>query len=109
MAVLPALSMMAAICMLPESPRWLLRQKREEEAEAALALVTSEVGEPFKEEMEALRQVVNEDHLQANQTIFGALCTLWSEVPLRRAGLLGILVMTLNQRAGQALTLLPPV
>ena len=151
LAAVPALLLLLAVMPLPESPRWLVRHARYDEARAALRavagegndkVVTAELQEVRHERsllhlatpLGALRphpcpplcafsqhcsqatlacshqptpppplcvsRAQIRDTLAAESAPRGGLVALWGETNLRRAAMLGVALMALNQLSG---------
>lgn len=106
LAALAAVGLIVTLYPLPESPRWLLRVGRAGEAEESLvriaggslfALKGAPKTEAVAAELASLREAVALE--EAEEHTSGGLHALWTEAPLRRAALLGLLLMSLQQCA----------
>ncbi|KAK3689080.1 general substrate transporter [Podospora appendiculata] len=92
----PAVLLFMGLCILPESPRWLAKKDRWEEAKSVLALVHSK-GDPNSpwviREMEEIREVVEFERANAdvsyfelltpkmlNRTSIGVFMQIWSQL-----------------------------
>lgn len=94
--MIPAMGLFGAMFFLPESPRWLARQDRWEEAHAVLALVHSkgDRDSPFvRRELEEIREMVEFEKQNAdvtylellkphmiNRTHIGVFTQIWSQL-----------------------------
>jgi len=94
--MLPAIFLFAAMMFLPESPRWLARQDRWEEAVQVLALVHAhgDANSPFvAKEMAEIREVVEFERANSdvtywellkpsmiNRTHIGIFTQIWSQL-----------------------------
>ncbi|PSS13107.1 hypothetical protein M430DRAFT_265027 [Amorphotheca resinae ATCC 22711] len=94
--MLPAIFLLGAMTFLPESPRWLAKHDRWEEAVSVLALVHAggDVNSPFvHKEVEEIREVVEFERANAdvtywellkpnmiNRTHIGVFCQIWSQL-----------------------------
>ena len=88
-AAVPALVFVLVIVFSKESPRWLMKRGREEEAAHVLASIN---GAPeAKVEAEAIRQSLSEEEGGIRELLTG---------PLRRALVVGFLLAALSQTSG---------
>ncbi|KAG8065259.1 hypothetical protein GUJ93_ZPchr0004g38638 [Zizania palustris] len=101
-AGVPALIQFVLMWMLPESPRWLYRQNRKEEASAILRKIypATEV----EQEIDALRRSV-EDEIQlegsiGEQSLLGKLRKALSSKVVRRGLMAGIIAQVAQQFVG---------
>lgn len=94
--MIPAILLYLGLCFLPESPRWLAKKDRWEEASAVLALVhgKGDANSPWveqeraeiKEAVEFERQNANVSYLELfqpkmlNRTAIGVFTQIWSQL-----------------------------
>uniref|UniRef100_A0A0E0DG22 Major facilitator superfamily (MFS) profile domain-containing protein n=1 Tax=Oryza meridionalis TaxID=40149 RepID=A0A0E0DG22_9ORYZ len=101
-AGLPAFIQFILMCMLPESPRWLYRQDRKEEAEAILRKIypAAEV----EEEIDSLRRSIeHEKQLEGSigeQSLVGKLTKALSSKVVRRGLMAGVIAQVAQQFVG---------
>ncbi|KAK0625006.1 general substrate transporter [Bombardia bombarda] len=93
---IPAVMLFLGLCFLPESPRWLAKKDRWEEAKSVLALVHSkgDMNSPWVlRELEEIREVVEFERLNSdvsyfelftpkmlNRTSIGVFTQIWSQL-----------------------------
>lgn len=109
LAALPAIVLWVGFYLVPESPRWLVQVGRDVEAEAVLRRIHGR--DDVSPEMAELQKAIGmQPDLGSGSSmtlsrrtsrVAGGTCeqlaTLWSERPLRRAAMLGIGMMAMNQ------------
>ena len=112
LSALPAILLLLALVPLPESPRWLylrgqiadarasLDARRGADAIASDPLAADEAQRDFERMSTALDEESRSSSHASNGGWLSMLGALWSEPPLRRAALLGLLLMALNQLSG---------
>ncbi|XP_065853851.1 inositol transporter 4-like [Euphorbia lathyris] len=100
-AAIPPLIQFLLMLSLPESPRWLYKEDKVEEAKAILAKIYPE--EEVEEEIRALRDSVEADHKMDEHTGKGMMTKLkgaFTDVAIRRALYAGITVQVAQQFVG---------
>uniref|UniRef100_A0A1D1YSB1 Putative inositol transporter 2 n=1 Tax=Anthurium amnicola TaxID=1678845 RepID=A0A1D1YSB1_9ARAE len=101
-AGLPALVQFVLMLMLPESPRWLYRKNRKEEAEDILRKIYPP--HEVDNEIEALRQSIEaeikEEGSIGEGNIFAKVRKAWSNTIVRRGLVAGILCQVAQQFVG---------
>ncbi|KAF5951021.1 hypothetical protein HYC85_013014 [Camellia sinensis] len=101
-AGLPAIVQFVLMISLPESPRWLYRNERVEEARAILERIYS--AEEVEDEMQALKSSLEQE--KAEESAMGETSTLgkvkkaWSDDVVRRGLYAGITVQVAQQFVG---------
>ncbi|KXX75809.1 High-affinity glucose transporter [Madurella mycetomatis] len=94
--MLPALLLFLGLCFLPESPRWLAKKDRWDEAKCVLTLVRGkgDINSPWvHRELEEIREAVDFEHANANvsyrellapkmlnRTSIGVFTQIWSQL-----------------------------
>jgi len=96
LALLPALMQLVGQWMLPESPRWLVQMGKMDEAARVLRLMSGRDDEGGVELKEICDAIQGEGKVNGGQ----ALMQLWQTTRLRRATLVGILLMAMQQFSG---------
>eukprot|EP00928_Gymnodinium_smaydae_P043077 TRINITY_DN28940_c0_g1_i1.p1 TRINITY_DN28940_c0_g1~~TRINITY_DN28940_c0_g1_i1.p1 ORF type:complete len:534 (-),score=66.01 TRINITY_DN28940_c0_g1_i1:164-1537(-) len=107
LAACPALVLLVGFLFLPESPRWLVMKGRMADAEAVLRMISKQddVSQPLEEILTGVRK---EDGQGDGDTGLIALLRragkkmqkIWMQAPVRRAALLGLGLMAMNQLSG---------
>jgi len=107
LAAAPALLLFAGFVFLPESPRWLAMKDRLADAEGVLRLVhgRQDVTTELNEILKSIRDEGEAKDKNAGCSALmrrGArkLCTIWGTKEVRRAAILGIGLMGMNQLSG---------
>ncbi|KAK4483328.1 hypothetical protein RD792_010514 [Penstemon davidsonii] len=97
-AGLPALIQFILMMSLPESPRWLYRNGKEDEAKAILEKIYS--AEEVEDEIQALRTSVEQENNEQIGGIFSQLKSAWKNDVVRRGLYAGITVQVAQQFVG---------
>ena len=113
LAAVPALLLLLALYTLPESPRWLYLKGDTAAAQAALSARRSDEKDGGSEEgriefslmcdsldAERRQQAGSKSGGEGVSGVLQLLTALWTDVSLRRASLLGLLLMGMNQLSG---------
>lgn len=101
-AAIPAVIQFVGFMFMPESPRWLIRQQREDEALAALKRIRGE-GACVLREFDKIRQnqlelVIQEDRRKEQKR--NIIVAIFRKTATRRALTVGCLLMAAQQLAG---------
>jgi SP family myo-inositol transporter-like MFS transporter 13 len=101
-AAIPAIIQFVGFMFMPESPRWLIRQQREQEALAALKRIRGE-GACVVREFDKIRQnqlelVIQEDRRKEQKR--NIIVAIFRKTATRRALTVGCLLMAAQQLAG---------
>mmetsp|Transcript_174164 Transcript_174164/g.558473 ORF Transcript_174164/g.558473 Transcript_174164/m.558473 type:complete len:549 (+) Transcript_174164:65-1711(+) len=106
-AALPATVLFVGVCFLPESPRWLAMKGRRADAEAVLRLLydREDVSGPLEDILTAISLEGEEKDSKRGfgglmKRGFGKLGSIWGVKEIRRAAVLGIGLMAMNQFSG---------
>ncbi|KAG0484459.1 hypothetical protein HPP92_008538 [Vanilla planifolia] len=101
-AGLPALIQFFLMLMLPESPRWLYRKDRKEEAEAILKKIypTDEVPKEIDLLRQSIENEVAEEGSIGEASLFGKVKKAWTTKMVRRGLIAGILCQVAQQFCG---------
>ncbi|KAL6522934.1 Sugar transporter [Orobanche hederae] len=98
-AGLPALIQFVLMLSLPESPRWLFRNGKEDEARSILEKIYP--AEEVEEEMQSLRSSVEHEKQEGGETgFFGQFKSAWKNDVVRRGLYAGITVQVAQQFVG---------
>ena len=103
LAAIPAVIQFAGFMFMPESPRWLIRQERDEEALVALKQIRGSSGPEVLKEFEKIRQnqlelVVQEQRRKEQKR--NIIVAIFRKTATRRALTVGCLLMAVQQLAG---------
>lgn len=103
LAALPAVVQFGGFMFMPESPRWLLKHHREEEALAALKMIRGAKSPYVMREFDKIRQnqlelVVQEDRRKQQKR--NIIVAIMRKTATRRALTVGCLLMAIQQLAG---------
>ncbi|KAL3626646.1 Sugar transporter [Castilleja foliolosa] len=98
-AGIPAVVQFVLMLSLPESPRWLFRNGKEEEARSILEKIYP--AEEVEDEVQSLRESVEHEKQEVGETgFFGQLTGAWKNDAVRRALYAGITVQVAQQFVG---------
>lgn len=103
LAAFPAVIQFVGFMFMPESPRWLIRHQREEEALIALKQIRGSKGAAVLREFEKIRQnqlelVIQEDRRKQQKR--NIIVAIFRKTATRRALTVGCLLMAVQQLAG---------
>jgi len=103
LAAFPAVIQFVGFMFMPESPRWLIRHQRENEALVALKQIRGNAGAAVLREFEKIRQnqlelVIQEDRRKEQKR--NIIVAIFRKTATRRALIVGCLLMATQQLAG---------